>query len=149
MQAVQIILDDALAPVTNSYPHSHKGDTMSIQRVVPDIQSENLDESRDFYVNLLGFEVVMDMGWIVTLASPTQPAAQITVMSHDVSSSIVPQVTVQVTDVDAVHAEAVRQGAEIVYPLTDESWGVRRFFVRDPNGMVINVMCHPTSLATS
>ena len=122
---------------------------MSIQRVVPDLQSDNLNKSRNFYVDLLGFEVVMDMGWIVTFASPTHPTAQITVMSHDASSSIVPQVTIQVTDVDAVHTEAVRQGAEIVYPLTDESWGVRRFFLRDPNGIVINVMCHPASSDTA
>ena len=33
-------------------------------------------------------------------------------------------------------------GAEIVYPLTEEDWGLRRFFVRDPNGAVINVTEH-------
>jgi uncharacterized glyoxalase superfamily protein PhnB len=44
--------------------------------------------------------------------------------------------------VDGIHAEAVRRGAEIVYPLTDEAWGVRRFFVRDPNAIVLNIMCH-------
>jgi uncharacterized glyoxalase superfamily protein PhnB len=44
--------------------------------------------------------------------------------------------------VDAIHAEAERHGAEIVYPLTDEAWGVRRFLVRDPNGIVLNIMCH-------
>ena len=27
----------------------------------------------------------------------------------------------------------------MVYPLTDEPWGVRRFFVRAPGGHVINV----------
>ena len=54
----------------------------------------------------------------------------------------VPQVTVEVADVDAIHAEAVRRGAEIVYPLTDEPWGVKRFFVCDPNGLVLNIMCH-------
>jgi len=25
-----------------------------------------------------------------------------------------------------------------VYPLTDEPWGVRRFFVRDPDGEVLD-----------
>ncbi len=39
-------------------------------------------------------------------------------------------------DVDDVHSRAVDAGAEIVYPLTDEDWGLRRFFVRDPNGAV-------------
>ena len=36
----------------------------------------------------------------------------------------------------------LRSGREIVYPLTDEEWGVRRFFVRDPGGVVVNVMSH-------
>ena len=115
---------------------------MTIRRVVPDIRSDRLDESRDFYVGLLGFEVAMDMGWVMTLASPSNPTAQITIMRGDASSPVVPQVTVEVADVDAVHVEAVRRGAEIVYPLTDEPWGVRRFFLRDPNGIVLNVMCH-------
>jgi uncharacterized glyoxalase superfamily protein PhnB len=113
---------------------------MSIRRVVPDITSERIDESRDFYVGLL--TVAMDMGWVVTLASPSNPTAQITLMRGDASSRVAPQVTVEVADVDAIHAEALRRGAEIVYPLTDEAWGVRRFFVRDPNGVVLNIMGH-------
>jgi catechol 2,3-dioxygenase-like lactoylglutathione lyase family enzyme len=118
---------------------------MSISRVVPDIQSEHLDESREFYVDFLGFTVAMDMGWIITFASPTHPMAQLTVMRHDASSRLVPQVTIQIADVDAIHAEAVRRGVPVVYPLTDEPWGVRRFFVRDPNGVVLNIMCHRSS----
>ena len=115
---------------------------MTIRGVVPDITSERIDESRDFYVGLLGFTVAMDMGWAVTFASPSNPTAQITLMRGDASSRAVAQVTVEVADVDAIHAEAVRRGAEIVYPLTDEAWGVRRFFVRDPNGIVLNIMSH-------
>jgi catechol 2,3-dioxygenase-like lactoylglutathione lyase family enzyme len=119
---------------------------MSIRRVVPDIASTRLDESRDFYVGLLGFRVVMDLGTVVTLASPTNPTAQITLMRPEGSPRLLPEVTIEVGDVDAVHAEAVRRGLEIPYPLTDEPWGVRRFFVRDPNGTVLNVMCHrPTT----
>jgi catechol 2,3-dioxygenase-like lactoylglutathione lyase family enzyme len=115
---------------------------MTIRRVVPDISSERIDESRDFYVGLLGFRVAMDMGWVVTFASPANPTAQITLLRDDASSRAVAQVTIEVADVDAIHAEAVRRGAEIVYPLTDGAWGVRRFFVRDPNGIVLNIMCH-------
>jgi catechol 2,3-dioxygenase-like lactoylglutathione lyase family enzyme len=122
---------------------------MSVSRVVPDIQSEHLDASREFYVDFLGFTVAMDLGWIMTFVSPTHPTAQLQVLHHDASSQIVPQVTVQVTDVDALHAEAVRRGVPVVYPLTDEPWGVRRFFVRDPNGVVINVMSHRPSAAAS
>ena len=115
---------------------------MSIRRVMPDIRSDRFDECRTFYVELLGFEVAMDMGWIMTFVSPTNPTAQISVMRSDATAPVVPQLTVEVADVDAVHVEAVRRGLEIVYPLTDESWGVRRFFVVDPNRVVLNVMSH-------
>jgi catechol 2,3-dioxygenase-like lactoylglutathione lyase family enzyme len=120
---------------------------MTIKRVVPDIHSERIDKSREFYVGVLGFTVAMDLGWVVTLASPTNPTAQITLLRREVSAQPVPQVTVEVADVDAVHAEAVRRGAEVVYPLTEEPWGVRRFFLRDPNGVVVNVMCHRAAAA--
>jgi hypothetical protein len=36
----------------------------------------------------------------------------------------------------------VEAGAEIAHPLQDESRAVRRFFVIDPNGRVINVVAH-------
>ncbi|WP_201754440.1 VOC family protein [Micromonospora rubida] len=39
-------------------------------------------------------------------------------------------------------AAALAAGAEIVHELTEEPWGVRRFFVRDPDGHVINVLAH-------
>ena len=115
---------------------------MSIRRVVPNITSDKLDESRDFYAGLLGFQVAMDLGWVVTFASPSNPAAQVSVLREDATAPVVAQITVEVADVDAVHAEALRRGLELVYPLTDEPWGVRRFFVEDPNGVVLNVMQH-------
>ncbi len=83
---------------------------MSIRWVVPDISPERVDESREFYVGLLGFELVMDLGFVMTFASPTDPTAQITIMRSDGSSGLAPQITVEVADVDAVHAEAVFGG---------------------------------------
>ena len=115
---------------------------MSVKRIVPDIKSKHLDASRQFYVEVLGLEVAMDMGFIVTLVSPSNPTAQVSLMRDDDSSSILPQISVEVADVDDVHSRAVSHGLNIVYPLTNEPWGVRRFFVTDPNGTVINVMCH-------
>jgi catechol 2,3-dioxygenase-like lactoylglutathione lyase family enzyme len=122
---------------------------MSVSRVVPNIRSDRFDECRTFYVELLGFEVAMDMGWIMTFVSPTNPTAQISVMRSDATAPVVPQLSVEVANVDAVHAEAVRRGLEIVYPLTDESWGVRRFFVVDPNRVVLNVVSHRGSADSS
>ncbi|MEU3742162.1 VOC family protein [Streptomyces sp. NPDC032198] len=114
---------------------------MSIRRAMPDVRSEAMEESRDFY-GLLGFEEVMNLGWVMTLGSPSNPTAQVTFMSHDRTAPVVPDMSVEVDDVDAVHAAVLKSGAEIVHPLQDEEWGVRRFFVRDPNGRVINVVSH-------
>ncbi|MYT21832.1 glyoxalase [Streptomyces sp. SID7760] len=114
---------------------------MTVRRVVPNIQSEAAQDSREFY-GRLGFEEVMNHGWIMTLASPASPAAQISFMIRDETAPVVPDMSVEVDDVDAAYAAMRDGGAEIVHPLTDEEWGVRRFFVRDPNGRVVNVLAH-------
>lgn len=116
---------------------------MGVLRVVPDLASQSLESAKQFYSEVLGLQPVMDHGWIVTMADPAQPGAQISLMTHDASAPVIPDASVQVDDVDACHAAAVQAGAEIVHPLTDEPWGVRRFFVRDPDGHVINVLSHP------
>lgn len=84
----------------------------------------------------------MDHGWIVTLADPSDPSSQISLMTRDETAPVVPDVSIQVDDGDAAYAAAVQAGSEIVHPLTDEPWGVRRFFVRDPDGHVLNVLSH-------
>ena len=109
---------------------------------MPDITSERMEESGKFYTEFLGFQVAMDMGWIVTLASPENPTAQITLLRGPAAAAPHPDLSIEVADVDAVHAKATALGLPIVYPLTDEPWGVRRFFVTDPNGVVINVLSH-------
>jgi uncharacterized glyoxalase superfamily protein PhnB len=113
---------------------------MTISRAVPNIRSERPAETRDFFVELLGFEVAMDIGWVVTVASPDNPHVQVTIVGNDDMAA--PGISVGVDDVDAVHTQAVELGLEIVYPLRDEPWGVRRFMLREPSGMVVNVVSH-------
>jgi catechol 2,3-dioxygenase-like lactoylglutathione lyase family enzyme len=113
---------------------------MTISRTVPNIRSNWPAETRDFFVNLLGFEVAMDMGWVMTVASPTNPLAQVTIVGNDDMAA--PGISIEVDDVDAVHAKAVEQGFEIAYPLRDEEWGVRRFMLREPSGTIINLLSH-------
>ena len=109
---------------------------------MPDIKSQHLAESRAFYVDFLGLKLAMDMGFVMTFISPSNPTAQISVVRDDGGSMPLPSVSIEVDDVDQVHNRAVERGLEIVYPLTDEAWGVRRFFVVDPNGVVLNVLSH-------
>jgi hypothetical protein len=86
---------------------------------VPNIKSERTAETRAFFVELLGFEVAIDMGWIVTVASPTNPSVQVSIIGNDDMAA--PGISVGVADVDAVHSKAVEQGFEIVYPSATRS----------------------------
>jgi uncharacterized glyoxalase superfamily protein PhnB len=91
-------------------------------------------------VRLLGFEVAMDLDWVVTFASPTNPAVQVTIVGNDDMAA--PGMSVEVDDVDAIHARAIELGLKIAYPLRDEEWGVRRFMLREPSGTIVNVLSH-------
>jgi hypothetical protein len=113
---------------------------MSITRAVPNIRSSRAGETRDFFVDLLGFDVAMDLGWVVTLASPANHSAQVTIIGNEDPAA--PGISVEVTDVDAVHDRAVERGLDIFYPLRDEDWGVRRFMLREPSGTVVNILSH-------
>jgi catechol 2,3-dioxygenase-like lactoylglutathione lyase family enzyme len=108
-----------------------------IRRAVPNLTVEDLEAAREFYAGLLGFDVAMDEPGFMQFASPSNPTAQITVGTERGVAEA--DVTVEVADVDALHAAALERGLEIVHPLTDEPWGIRRFFVRAPGGAVVNV----------
>ncbi len=115
---------------------------MAVLRIVANLPSQSLPAARRFYAAVLGLEPVMDHGWIVTLSDPARPGPQLSLLTHDLSAPAVPAVSVEVDDIDAVHAAAFAAGADFVHPLTDEPWGVRRFFVRDPDGNIVNVLGH-------
>lgn len=133
--------------VDGSIDYHRQDGVMTIRRVVPNLVTPDLDASRTFYGEFLGFDLVMDLGWIVTYASPTNPTAQINLAPGDVleGQQMRPYLSIEVDDVDAVHAAAVALGYDVVHPLTDEQWGVRRFFVVEPGGLVLNIL-GPTPL---
>ncbi len=116
---------------------------MVIKRIVAYADGDDLAASRDFYVEVLGLEVAMEDP-VLGLRSPTNPTAQVIIPPHGMENPL-PRFGIDVGDptaVDAAHTEAVRRGLRVVYPLTDEPWGVRRFFVADPSGTVVNVLAH-------
>ena len=80
-----------------------------VSRAVPNIKSDRPAETREFFVDLLGFEVAMDLGWVVTVASPTNRSAQVTIIGNDDPAA--PGISVGVADVDAVHARAVERAS--------------------------------------
>jgi predicted enzyme related to lactoylglutathione lyase len=116
---------------------------MKIRRTVPNIKSDHPQKSRKFYIDFLGLDVVMSRDEIITFASPANRTAQISVMKQDDSfAPLHPDVSIEVENVDDVYQKAEKHEIEIVYPITDESWGVRRFFAKDPNGKIINILSH-------
>jgi catechol 2,3-dioxygenase-like lactoylglutathione lyase family enzyme len=114
---------------------------MSVKRIKPNILSDNFDESRAFYKDVIGLDGGDGLDWIIFFGAE-KPEVQLSVMKLDIKAHVHPDVSIEVDDVDAVYQRARAAGAEIVYPVTDEDWGLRRFFVRDPDGAVINVTEH-------
>jgi catechol 2,3-dioxygenase-like lactoylglutathione lyase family enzyme len=119
---------------------------MSIRRAIPNRVVGDLEASRRFYADFLGFEVVMDEPGFEMFASPSNPTARVTVAAPEAGAQDPhirrARLSVEVADVDAVHDAAVQRGLRIVYPLTDEPWGIRRFFVEDDDETVVNVAGH-------
>lgn len=115
---------------------------MAVRRIVANLHYPDPATARAFYETLLGLKVVMDHGWIVTFASPETMQTQLSVASEGGSGTPVPDISVEVDDVDEAHVRAQAAGFEIVYALTDEPWGVRRFYVRDPAGRLVNILAH-------
>jgi predicted enzyme related to lactoylglutathione lyase len=114
---------------------------MAVKRIKPNVRSDRLDESRTFYRDVVGLEEQDGLDWILFFGTDRREV-QLSVMRLDIKAGIHPDISIEVDDVDEVFERAVKAAAEIVYPLTDEEWGLRRFFVRDPNGTVINVTQH-------
>jgi catechol 2,3-dioxygenase-like lactoylglutathione lyase family enzyme len=116
---------------------------MAVRRIVAYAGGADLAASRAFYVEVLGMRVAMEDP-VLDLQSPDNPTAEVIVGGERLQDAQ-PSFGVDVGEpaaVDAAHDEAVRRGLRVVYPLTDEPWGVRRFFVEDPGGTVINVLAH-------
>lgn len=113
---------------------------MDIVRVVPIITVTDIDSSAKVYEEVLGLHRVMDHGWIATFSDGD--GLQISLMTRDETAPCNPTVSVEVSDVDEAYRRAQDTGAEIVHALQAEAWGVRRFFVKDAAGAVINVLSH-------
>ncbi|AJY48404.1 VOC family protein [Martelella endophytica] len=115
---------------------------MVVKRIVSNIATTSPGEVRAFYVDLLELDVAMDLGWIATLVSGEKAQTQISIASEGGSGTPVPDLSIEVDDVDAVHRRAEELGHEIVYGPADEPWGVRRFYLKDPSGKLVNILTH-------
>jgi len=116
-----------------------------INRIVPNIYSDDLEQSKAFYHGFLNMDIVMDRGWVLTFASRTNPTAQINVLENQKKEKLNNErifLSIEVSDINSMYKKAKEQGLDVTYPIANEPWGVRRFFVRDPNGAIINLLSH-------
>jgi catechol 2,3-dioxygenase-like lactoylglutathione lyase family enzyme len=111
-----------------------EGIGMKVTRIVANIEARQVDEAKRFYGDLLGLDLLMDMGWIATYGSTQTMGLQVSMMTEGGSGTPVPDLSIEVDDVDDALARMKAARIDIEYGPANEPWGVRRFFVRDPFG---------------
>ena len=115
---------------------------MQVKRIVANLQTPDLTPLRAFYQEVLGLDLLMDQSWIQTYGSSTQMRVQVSFATEGGSGTAVPDLSIEVDDVHVAFGRMVAAGFAIEYGPVDEPWGVRRFFVRDPVGKLVNVLAH-------
>jgi catechol 2,3-dioxygenase-like lactoylglutathione lyase family enzyme len=115
---------------------------MQVKRIVANIATQDLDAAKRFYEGVLGLNVLMNHGWIVTYGNSAKMTVQIGIASEGGSGTTVPDLSIEVDDVDAALKRMREAGFAVEYGPADEPWGVRRFYVRDPFGKLVNILAH-------
>jgi len=115
---------------------------MAVRRIVANIATDRPDAARAFYGDLLGMNIVMDLGWIITFAADGSMRPQISVATEGGSGTTVPDLSIEVDNLSDVHRRMQAAGFKIEYGPVTEPWGVTRFFVCDPFGRLVNILEH-------
>lgn len=113
-----------------------------VKRIVANVEAQDLAAAKRFYQDVLGLDLLMDHGWIATYGSNEPMCVQISFAEQGGSGTPVPDLSIEVEDVDGVYERMRAQGFPIEYGPADEPWGVRRFYVRDPFGKLVNILTH-------
>jgi catechol 2,3-dioxygenase-like lactoylglutathione lyase family enzyme len=124
-------------------PFCKEETVMKVKRIVANIKAGNPTDAERFYHDVLGLDVLMDHGWIVTYGSHEAiSSVQVSFASEGGSGTPMPDLSIEVDDVDAALEGMREAGFAIEYGPAEEPWGVRRFYVRDPFGRLVNILSH-------
>lgn len=115
---------------------------MAVTRIVANVAAADPAAGDAFYRDALGLRVVMDRGWIRTYAAAGAAAPQVSIAAEGGSGTPTPDISIEVDDLDAVLGRMRDLGFAVEYGPVDEPWGVRRFYVRDPFGRLVNILAH-------
>ncbi|UNK42531.1 VOC family protein [Luteimonas sp. S4-F44] len=115
---------------------------MKVNRIVANIQATDPSQAEAFYGDVLGLKLAMDHGWIRTYTSDATMTAQVSIASEGGSGTEVPHLSVEVDDLVEALRRVEKAGIAVEYGPVTEPWGVKRFYVRDPMGRLINILQH-------
>lgn len=113
-----------------------------VKRIVANIKTNDLSKANHFYQDILELDILMDHSWIKTLGNDEDAKVQISFAEQGGNNIEVPYLSIEVDNVDEIYNTMKDAGFEIIYNLTNEEWGVRRFFVKDPFGHIVNILAH-------
>ena len=122
---------------------------MKVKRIMANVATSEPGAAQRFYRDILGLELLMDQGFITTYGSSERMAAQISFVSEGGSGAAIPDLSIEVDDMDQALRRMRDAGIAIEYGPTVEPWGVKRFFVRDPFGKLVNILEHAAPAASS
>ena len=128
--------------VTNCHPSDRREPELQVKRIVANLRARDVGEAESFYKEVLGLDLQRDHGWIRTYGSTVQMSVQLGIASEGGSGTPVPDLSIEVDDLDAALERVARAGIAIEYGPVSEPWGVRRFYVRDPFGKLLNILAH-------
>ncbi len=115
---------------------------MHVTRIIADLHVNDIDAAKRFYTEYLGLSAEeFNLGWVARYTAP-DTGVNVQLVTRDAAAPENPVISVLTDDIDGAYEEAQRLGFGIVYPITTEPWGVRRFFVRAPDGNVLNIVRH-------
>jgi catechol 2,3-dioxygenase-like lactoylglutathione lyase family enzyme len=115
---------------------------MKVKRIVANIDTRDVAKAKRFYQDLLGLDLLMDHGWLATYGSSVKMSVQVSIASEGGSGTPTPDLSIEVDDLDAALQCMKKAKIAIEYGPADEPWGVRRFYVRDPFGKLVNILAH-------
>jgi catechol 2,3-dioxygenase-like lactoylglutathione lyase family enzyme len=115
---------------------------LKIKRIVSNVETSAVDKAHTFYHDVLGLEIIMDLGWIRTYGADSKMTVQISFASEGGAGTPVPDLSIEVDNIETALKRVKRAGIPVEYGPNSEPWGVRRFYVRDPFGKLINILQH-------
>lgn len=115
---------------------------MKVKRIVADLPASDPSMVKQFYQDVLALDVIMDLEWIVSLGRSDTMPLQLSIASEGGSGTSLPAISIEVDDLAEALSRVEAFGADIEYGPVDEPWGVRRFYVRDPAGNLLNILQH-------